>query len=233
MKLLLPAIGLFIAASVAPPAGAGEVKLQLANGRMTLQAHDASIRDILAEYSRVGGVKIVNGEKVTGGPVTLELQNVTEAQALNILLRSVSGYMASPREEEDPSASTYDRIFVMSQPRPASTSGTSVSQPEPQIRRFPGRPNPGIFDDQTDPNELDPQSPAFQGRMMMPGQVSIQMPAQGDPGNAAGPAGSMATPTGLTTMPTAAAPATGPAGTVTAPPKAQPTKPGGGRGGRG
>jgi hypothetical protein len=41
--------------------------------------------------------KVVNVERIPGGPLTLELSNVPEAQALDVLLRSVSGYMAAPR----------------------------------------------------------------------------------------------------------------------------------------
>ena len=67
------------------------------NGRVTLVATDATVRQILAEWARVGQTKIVNVERIPGGPLTLELTDVPEAQALDILLRSVSGYIAAPR----------------------------------------------------------------------------------------------------------------------------------------
>ena len=41
--------------------------------------------------------KVVNVERIPGGPLTLELSDMPEAQALDVLLRSVSGYMAAPR----------------------------------------------------------------------------------------------------------------------------------------
>ena len=53
---------------------------------------------ILAEWSRRGRTTIVNGERVPGPPVTLELQNVSEQQALDIVLRGVSGYLVAARE---------------------------------------------------------------------------------------------------------------------------------------
>ena len=42
--------------------------------------------------------RIVNGERVAGPAVTLELQDVSERQALDVLLRGVSGYIVAPRE---------------------------------------------------------------------------------------------------------------------------------------
>ena len=58
----------------------------IANGRVTVVAKDATLRQILAEWARVGQVKIVNLERVPGGPITLELPNMPEAQALDMLL---------------------------------------------------------------------------------------------------------------------------------------------------
>ena len=77
-----------------------EVQLTIQNGRVSLVAKDATVRQILAEWARVGDTKIVNIERVPGGPVTLELTNVPEAQALDVVLRSLSGYIAAPRPVE-------------------------------------------------------------------------------------------------------------------------------------
>ena len=78
-------------------ASAQQVQLAIENGRVTLVAKDATIRQILTEWARVGQTKVVNVEKIPGGPVTLELTNVSEDEALDVLLRSVSGYMTAPR----------------------------------------------------------------------------------------------------------------------------------------
>ena len=74
-----------------------DVQLTIQNGRVSLVAKDATVRQILTEWARVGDTKIVNIERVPGGPVTLELTNVPEAQALDVVLRSLSGYIAAPR----------------------------------------------------------------------------------------------------------------------------------------
>ena len=46
-------------------------------------------------------------------PISLELTNVPEAQALDILLRTVSGYLAAPRAVAVPTHRMYDRILVL------------------------------------------------------------------------------------------------------------------------
>ena len=95
------------------------------DGRVTLVAKDATVRQILAEWARVGQTKIVNVERIPGGPVTLELTNVPEAQALDMLLRSSAA--TSPRRgRSTPRTSrTFDRIIVMPTlraPRPPASA---------------------------------------------------------------------------------------------------------------
>jgi hypothetical protein len=74
-----------------------DVTVTMHDGRVTIVAKDATVRQILTEWARVGQTKIVNVERIPGGPMTLELTNVPEQQALDLLLRSVSGYMTAPR----------------------------------------------------------------------------------------------------------------------------------------
>jgi hypothetical protein len=100
-----------VAASLlaASPAAA-DVQLTIQNGHVSLVAKDVTVRQILTEWARVGHTKIVNVERIPGGLVSLELRNVPEAQALDILLRSVSGYLAAPRAIEVAELSRFDRI---------------------------------------------------------------------------------------------------------------------------
>jgi len=98
----------------AAPAARAEVQLSIRNGRVSIVAKDATVRQILAEWARVGKTRIVNAERIPGGPVTLELKNVPEAEALDVLLRTLSGYMAAPRiANVSAEASVYDSIVVM------------------------------------------------------------------------------------------------------------------------
>ena len=110
MKTLILVVAASLAA--APPAFA-DLRLTLKDGRVSISAKDVTVRQILTEWMRVGQTKIVNVDRIPGGPVTLELQNVTETQALDVLLRPLSGYIAAPRAVPAATLSDFDRIIIM------------------------------------------------------------------------------------------------------------------------
>jgi hypothetical protein len=130
-------------------AAAQEVRLEIHNGLVTLDAQNVSVRQILADWARVGGARIVNGEKVVGGPVTLRLNGTPERQALDTILRGVSGYMLAARQAAGGGPSMFDRILIMPTssapraagpvpganapfaPRPAQVAVQPVPAPEP------------------------------------------------------------------------------------------------------
>ena len=94
------------------------------DGRVTLEANAVPVRQILAEWARVGGTKIVGGDKITGAPVTLKLVDMPERQALDIILRNVAGFMAAPRlATAAPGASAYDRIMILATTQRPGASG--------------------------------------------------------------------------------------------------------------
>src|SRR5258706_13736416 len=104
-------LGLVVLASLlASPAAFADVKLSMKDGKVTLVAKDVTVRQILTEWARVGQTKIVNLERIASGPLTLELVDVPEAQALDVLLRAVAGYMAAPRSAGGANLSSFDRI---------------------------------------------------------------------------------------------------------------------------
>src|SRR2546422_10121338 len=74
-----------------------DVQLTIRDGRGSLVAKNATGRQSLTEWARVGQTKIVNVERIPGGPITLELKDVPEEEAVRVLLRSGSGYMGAPR----------------------------------------------------------------------------------------------------------------------------------------
>ena len=116
------------------------VTLRFSDGRVSLRAQNAQVRTILAEWARLGGTTIVNGETVTGAPVTLELTDVPERQALDILLRSVAGYMLGPRRAGTKGVSAFDRIMILATsvaPRnlpPPPAAAPSAAAPRPVLR---------------------------------------------------------------------------------------------------
>ena len=97
----------------AASASAQAVSLKFDNGRVSLNAQDASIRTILAEWARVGGTKMVNHERISGAPVTLELTDVPERQALDILLRTAAGYVITARNGSSTGASTVSGVVIL------------------------------------------------------------------------------------------------------------------------
>lgn len=115
------------------PAAHADVQLSLRNGRVTIVAKDATLRQILTEWARVGRTTVVNVDRIPGGPLTLELRDVPEGEALDILLRSLSGYIAAPRTAAASDASVYDSIAVMPTLAQAATriAGPGASGPAP------------------------------------------------------------------------------------------------------
>src|SRR5262245_26782531 len=132
MKLLTLTAAALLAASTA----SADVKITIRDGLVTIVATDATVRQIIAEWARVGDAKVINGDRIPGGPISLELTNVPEGQALDTLLRSVAGYLAAPRATLASDLSLFDRIVVMptsSAPR-APVATAPVFQP-PQFQQ--------------------------------------------------------------------------------------------------
>lgn len=167
-------------AVVARPARA-EMKLEFRDGRVTLVARDVSVRQILAEWAKVGGTQIVNLERVSAVPVTLQLDAVPERQALDVILRSVAGYVAAPRRPEHPGPSVYDRILVMavSNPPAAVAARPAAAPPAfPTPREFSApAPGPGpLFPAPVDGNDADDDVLVPRPGALTPGAPGAIMP---------------------------------------------------------
>jgi hypothetical protein len=159
----------------ARPVGA-QVSLSLQDGRVTVIARNATVRQVLAEWARLGQTRIVNLEKVPGGPVTLELRDVPEAKALEVLLRSVAGYIAAPRPAFVQGASLFDRILILP---------TSVASPAPPaaMRRPATAAPPAIFqvpDPTALANDEPDRTPAATPGLVFPGSQATG-PLTGEP----------------------------------------------------
>lgn len=191
MKHLVLASALLIA--TAPSVEAQQLKLELQDGRVTLEANAVPARQILAEWARIGGTKIVGGDKVTGGPLTLKLVNMPERQALDIILRNVAGFMAAPRQASAaPGASAYDRILILatsSAPAQAATPAGRAGAPNAAGgaaglsgtgRRLPPRPPsmapPPVEAIEAEPDQPQPEDQADTGVQQAP---VFTFPAQG------------------------------------------------------
>ena len=143
-------------------AASADVQVLLNGGRVSIVAKDATVRQILAEWARVGQTRVINVDRIPGGPLTLELTNMPEGQALDVLLRSVSGYMAAPRQTADANLSLFDRIIVMptaAAPRPVASAQPAPVFQQPQFGQQQPQPVDDDADEVTAPNVQRPNQP--------------------------------------------------------------------------
>jgi hypothetical protein len=202
LRLLVTAALLLAGAA---PARAQSVSLEFKDGRVKLVTQNAPVSLILAEWARRGRTTIVNGERVPGPPATLELNDVTEQEALDIILRTASGYLMAARETPTAGASAYDRILILptsrvtntsSVPPPAAQAAQAVQSaivddddgppppPGPGQRVPPNLP-PGVRlpPQQQDPNRVPPQSEEPETRPApTPGNPFGVVPGSSQPG---------------------------------------------------
>ena len=151
---------------------AAEVQFKIADGQVTIAATNATVSQILAEWARVGQTRIVNGERVASGPLTLELNAVSEVEALDVLLRSAGGYVLAPRHGNSPTGSKYDRIIIIPTSSPVRPGLAAVPAPT-----FPQPPSPGFRepDDAAPPADANaPPRPVFSAFPQPPPQQPQQ-----------------------------------------------------------
>lgn len=117
-----------------------DVQVTIHDGLISIVAKNATVRQILTEWARVGRITVVNIERISGGPTSIELTNVSEEHALDVVLRSVSGYLASPRATAPPAnLSRFERVVVMpasAAPR-AAASGPAAPFERPTFQQPP------------------------------------------------------------------------------------------------
>jgi hypothetical protein len=246
MRSTIFALALSIAVA-APAAAQQPLKVTFQDGRVSVDATGATVRAILAEWSKEGGTKVIGAERVAGAPITLKLVNVTEAQALETILRSVAGYMAAPRHTGT-GPSMYDRIMVMatsSTPppvaaaaRPANTNSPNTQNPNAQnsnavngTQRFVPprqvqRPDEADREEADEPDENPPNPPVF--TFPQPGQNGFSQQGATTAPGATQPSNIIVNPTtnpqpGVTFNPTPAGitptmPGSSLPGMITAPP---------------
>jgi hypothetical protein len=150
-------LGLSILMGTPAAAQAPSVSIQFQNGYVSLQARNAPLRTILNEWARTGRTTIINADRVAGAPLTIQLTNVPEREALATLLRSVSGYVLGARQVASSGPSTFDRIMIVPTSSvaatparvftntPSATPGAPgpqpATQPPPPVAFVPGDPD--------------------------------------------------------------------------------------------
>lgn len=171
-----------VLAAVLLLAGAGAqaqpLSLAIRDGRVSLEATNVPVQQLLAEWSRIGGTRVVGAEQLTGPPLTLSLADVPEREALDIILRGAAGYVAAPRSASGTGASAFDRIVVMASSTSAGSARRAgaaaappvpIQQPEPEPD-----PDPPAMPSMEDVNPfaaVPPEDSPF-GQPVMPGTVN-------------------------------------------------------------
>lgn len=181
MSLLRVVIGVAVLiVSVAPARAQGARKLDISfdNGMVTLVAENVTLREILTEWARKGGSRIVNADKLTGTPVFLtEFKQEPEAAVLRALLREAPGYGLAMRDAPAGGSSTVGTVLILAT-RSVAVSTSTVAPPgnaQPQFQQPQPQAAPRIIQGSPD-DEIPPVQP-----------VSGNMPPLTSGGGAANP----------------------------------------------
>jgi len=159
---------------LAATSAVAEVHVFMKSGRVSIMAKDATVRQILAEWARVGQTKIVNVDRIPGGPQTLELTDVTETEALDVLLRALSGYIVAPRAFPAANLSLFDRIIIiptLAGVRPAAQSA-AASPPAAALSQLPQVQQAADDDPAQQPARDQDDQRAAGGAVVMPAQAA-------------------------------------------------------------
>jgi hypothetical protein len=156
-------------AAFAPTASA-DVRVTFKNGRVTIVASDATVSEILAEWARVGGSTFVDADKIPSRErLTILLEDQEEIAAIDVLLRSVAGYMVAPIDEAPAGQSAVGRVFILPTSTPAPyTPAAALASPVDAgapARLSAAPPQP----DDDGPVRLTAPPPAEQAQAQTPG----------------------------------------------------------------
>ena len=164
------------------------LEISFTDGRVTLVASGVTLPEILAEWQRRGGSRIVNGDRLMGGPLTYEFHNVPETAVMASLLRNAAGVIVAPRRPGGPTgASLIEQVIVLPTSRPTTSSAAVMTMPSNQNQYQNPNPVPIMGQPSDD----------------IPPAVPIQNPSQPQPGSqpttssnrpSVGTAGTSATP---------------------------------------
>jgi hypothetical protein len=186
------------------------------DGLVTIVAENVTVREILAEWARKGGSKVVNAERLGGNQIPiLEYRDRPEMEVLRSLLRDAPGYAAAPRVETTAAGqSSVGAIFVLAT-RSVATSNAPVSsaapvQQAPNQQNFqpPPQPQPGPQFMGGNPDTEIPPARPVQGPI--PPSTPGAQPPTNDPNLRTGPGGTV-----TSTVPGVVIPAPGRAGGAT------------------
>ncbi len=197
-----------VPAAQAPAQAGPKVQIRFEpGGLVTLESRDATLREILAEWSRQGGSYFVGSERLPATPMTLQFASAPERDVMASLLRQAAGYVLGPRRAGSIGISSFEVVYILPTSNPSAGGYTP-----PPVTQFQQQITLGSPDDEIPPVGRGVGAPA---------------PAP-QPGPQPGPEYRPATPAGSgVAVPVIAIPSGG----ATPPPSTTPTPPAAGRGG--
>jgi hypothetical protein len=111
-----------------------EISFDMA-GRVTLVAENVTLREVLAEWGRVGGSSMINANRLAGATIpALRFDNRPEREVLDSLLRSAAGYILGPRTVRTSGPSLYEAVMILPTSSPVASSSYAGAPPASQYR---------------------------------------------------------------------------------------------------
>ena len=134
---------MLLASAATPVRAAGDIRIAITRGRVSLSVTDAPLADVLAEWSRVGDTRFIGAEPLGGERVTLHLVDAPEAEAIRLLLRPAAGYVAARRRNRADGASRYDLVTILAarSAPPAHPAGSAAMGGSPDGSAPPAVPS--------------------------------------------------------------------------------------------
>lgn len=184
LKRIVVAVVALLAVAV-PLRGQSARKLEISfsGGKVSLAAENVSLQEVLAEWARKGGSKIVNAERLPGTPVTLLFENQPEGDVMRALLREAPGVGVAMRAEPPAGGSTVQTVFILAVRTTTATTNptTSINQPQPQLNTPQAAPRmiQGSPDDEIPPvrplvGDQPPQTPGAPGGAAQPANTNLR-----------------------------------------------------------
>ena len=149
------------------------------NGVMSLAATNASLREILTEWTRKGGTPFVGAERLTGANLSLQFDHKSETEVIASLLRGASGYVVRDRLTPSNLASNTEVVYILATSTATSSGYTPTSSyvppPQPTTTGNPGVEIPPANPGQAGPpptTEAPPPTPPYRA----PGTSGVAVP---------------------------------------------------------
>ena len=182
MFTLLAAGAVLVGTTALPAQTERKLEISFQDGTVTLVAANVTVREILAEWSRKGGSHIINGDKVMGGPVTLQFEQAPERVVMDSLLRSAAGYVLGPRFADSTAASQFGVISILPTSQAVAAPASAGMPTSAPVRTGPDDEIPPVT---PPPANVNPPASAMNppANAPAPTDPTVNRPPVGVPGS--------------------------------------------------